>query len=139
MSEEEKSLLFKDLCMRIPYGVFCDGKYAMDDDDIDGGICIFDVHGTLDGVNGDTAFINGYSCDIDTVKPHLRSLKGMSGVEIEEFLKIIVTNLDDFWSDTCSSISMDIERRNKRCREWLLERQYDINGLLDIDIAVEIK
>ena len=89
MTKENKELLLKDLCSRLPYGVICEGKYSDAEYDIDGGIEMFDAHGVLEAISMDETVINSYCCDIETVKPYLRPMSNMTEEEAKEMCKTV--------------------------------------------------
>ena len=98
MTKEDKELLLKDLCARLPYGVICEGKYCVAEYDIDGGIEMFDVHGVLEAIFMIETIINSYCCDIETVKPYLRPMSSMTDEEKREIYDWLAEN-DADWFD----------------------------------------
>lgn len=115
MTQEEKQLLLKELCARLPYGVMC--KLSVKDVDISitekldtGGLEHF-IYGTMD------------------VKPYLRPMSSMTE---EERTKIAVlskfnelTKSADFAE--CSSVVVD----------YCNSRQLDYRGLIEKGLALE--
>ena len=86
MTQEEKQLLLQDLCARLPYSVkvqidfgeYCI-KYGIDRYVDDTVICAYPETFEI-GVNDEDQ-----ACDIEDVKPYLRSMSSMTEDEIEEF------------------------------------------------------
>ena len=76
MKQEDKELLLKDLCARLPYGVKINVNGEED---------------TLLELGVDTGWVNA-SYDIDDVKPHLRPMSSMTEEELKEFHNY--TNVD---------------------------------------------
>ena len=70
--EENKNLLFKDLCARLPYGV----KINVDGEE-----------DTLLELGVDTGWVNA-SYDIEEVRPYLRPMSSMTEEEEEEYESI---------------------------------------------------
>lgn len=92
MTKEDKEILLRDLCARLPYGVMVkvidhnDASYAHKgvlycieniDSDCNGTPCLF----TVDGV--------GCAMDITEIKPYLRSLSSMTEKERKELRKML--------------------------------------------------
>lgn len=79
MKQEDKELLLKDLCARLPYGVICN----VQDENINKDYVLTDIH-----TNGYGFENNGIFYDINSfvVKPYLRSFASMTVKEFNEFL-----------------------------------------------------
>ena len=82
---ENKELLLKDLCGRLPYGVKCE---------------VYDRIGVLDEISSYGAAVNYNSgedttCRIEYVKPYLFPLSSMTEEQTEELLKLINTGQND--------------------------------------------
>ena len=81
MKQEEKELLLKDLCARLPYGVFCEGITKDLDIDTDS---YYDnkVKGVLSDIQHykcDYATLGLMSdCELETIRPYLFPLSSMS-------------------------------------------------------------
>jgi hypothetical protein len=82
MTQEQKNLLLKDLCARLPYGVKCSYKnkniYSLTGIDLKKYIYIFITHN--DG---------SQICEpeIENIKPYLFPLSSMTEEQFEEFLE----------------------------------------------------
>ena len=77
MTQEDRELLLKDLCARLPYGVKCyeaDVEYA------------FDIIGTTSN-NKEFVFSDGYERNLEQIKPYLRPMSSMTDEEREEYRK----------------------------------------------------
>ena len=71
MRQEDKELLLKDLCARLPYGVKCyeaDVEYT------------FDIIGTTSN-NKEFVFSDGYERNLEQIKPYLRPMSSMTEEE----------------------------------------------------------
>ena len=113
MAQEEKQLLLKDLCSRLPYGV----KYQ---DRIEGGIHILSL-----------GIIHHYERFI----PYLRSLSSMTDKEKSEVGKIGVCDDEAFHNDIYD-IGISMEEAFTAI-SWFLERHFDINYLIEKGLALE--
>jgi hypothetical protein len=121
MTREEKQLLLKDLCARLPYGVKvkCE-KYSFP-------VTVL-YAGNLDEVKfKETGGIE----HIDLIKPYLRSMSSMTGVEVLEYISLkesIVASDDITYSfETYESI------------DWLNTHHFDYRGLIEKGLALEAK
>ena len=110
MTQEQKELLLKDLCARLPYGV----KISVDD-----------KVETVQGINIlDTVveYDSWLSSDIEEVKPYLFPLSSMTEEQLLELSSISFEN----------SIDSSIKTLN-----WCYKNHFDINGLIPMDLAID--
>ena len=95
MKQEDKELLLKDICARLPYGVYCylsictHTPYKL--------YAVFNKNYTRDIFDFETLRINP---DIIKVKPYLRPMSSMTDEEHEELMKYIgnTQNVIDFYN-----------------------------------------
>lgn len=130
MKQEEKSLLLKDLCARLPYNVKC--KVHLDTK----GYCLRDedkyCDDTLESVNckKQTCTFNksiGYNFGyfaIEEVKPYLRSMSLMTEEEIKEYNRTMIP-LDYYDGNTIDTF------------DWLNAHHFDYRGLIEKGLAIE--
>lgn len=136
MTREDKQLILKDLCCRLPYGVKCENFNHVY------GKNIFKVTDIRD---------NGYICGIinnqyswavlDTIelKPYLFPLSRMTEEQKEELDKITYGSVSinkDFFYDlyNCSKISTgDIIN----VIDWLNRNHIDYRGLIPVGLAID--
>lgn len=137
MKQEDKELLLKDLCARLPYGVKCkliyDNKAIKDED------------ATLFGIDkyGNFLFAEfGEDTREFVCKPYLFPLSAMMEEQKEELFYNYIHNdiyFDDFtdyflagelWHDIC--VSMD---KVPALINWLLKNHFDIYGLIPKGLA----
>ena len=119
MTQEEKDLLLKDLCARLPYGVKVYGNYSYSDgdkivDDIK--IKVLDIY-DIDWV------INNIE-----IKPYLLPLSSMTYEQKEKYCQ-----LRDklFFNDKVPPHKNIFEYIN-----FFYENNLDINGLIPMDLAI---
>ena len=125
MTQEEKDLLLKDLCARLPYGVLCKLKNKT--------LPLKDVF--IDGVVGNKGQL-GFGTDtcgrifqeIDEIKPYLRSMLSMTEEEAEEY-NDLVNELSDYDCKQEQSASKTID--------WLNKKKFDYRGLIPMGLALE--
>lgn len=122
-TKEEKELLFKELCTRLPHGVkvygnysYSDGEKIIDDKRVD----ILDLS-KLDW------FINGIE-----IKPYLRPMDSMTEEEQEEFVKFHCVNI-------CPMILTDMLTLGNESKmfDWLNSHHFDYRGLIKMGLALE--
>ena len=131
MTQEQKQLLLKDLCARLPYGVKCHFKYGTAESDI-----------TLKCIDGDVArFDYGWYgkfhviIDPQYIKPYLRSLSSMTEEEKVEIQDLYHKNTQEVFKDPS-------EIRGYRFYDisvvdWLNEHHFDYRGLIEKGLALE--
>ena len=143
MTQENKELLIKDLCARLPYGVklqcysnvmVCIGPYTLNTIILDR---IF---------NKDTEYV-----PFDEVKPYLFPLSSMTEEQKNEFnclFPSIVANRDEYgFVNIISKSTKDKyeDTYNYRTRlsdwkkviQWLLKNHFDIYGLIPMSLAID--
>ena len=119
MTQEEKELLLKDLCARLPYGVFCsmglDYPLPLQRLFVD----------KLDGILLDF-YENGkdYQVYLSEVKPYLRPMSSMT----EEEEKIYNSFINCIATNECGSWELV---------DWLNSNQFDYHGLIPMGLALE--
>lgn len=110
MTQEEKQLLLKDLCGRLPYGV----KYK---DRIEGGIHILSLN-----------IIHHYERFI----PYLRPMSSMTEEEQKEFVEFHCVTLCPIIMDTCLTIENE-----GNMLDWLNKNHFDYRGLIEKGLAIK--
>jgi hypothetical protein len=124
MTQEEISLLLRDLCARLPYGVICqvdDGVAGLND----GKLVEIDISKELVRFDADY-YWDAY---IDDVKPYLRSMSSITEEEKKEYHSYC-DNYYGIYFDTIASI------------DWLNKKMFayrTINGknMFELGLAVE--
>ena len=122
MTQEDKELLLRDLCARLPYGV----KVQYKDD-----IFIIDyISGIYEEIKLDTP--DRYTIDISEVKPYLFPLSSMTEEQKKEYRK--VCELD---TEILSKHPMDETPFPAlyNSHDWLNKNHFDIYGLIPIGLA----
>ena len=148
MTQEDKELLLKDLCARLPYGVIC--RFT---DTFDG--CEVDNVLHPDDITDMFRHRSHWDSRID-VKPYLRPMSSMTeeeardiailhGNEPVDILSIKVTNeyidiiLDDgSCSTVTSTIWYDEIISSVKCFDWLNKKMFDYRGLIPKEHAIAV-
>ena len=127
MTNEEKELLLKDLCARLPYHTQCYCKWLEKAPNGTSG-CVQELSTfVIDEIEiMDDPQFKYQICD---VKPYLRPMSSMSAEENIEYQKRInvIQDIDRtlYWFDTVDSI------------DWLNANHFDYRGLIEKGLALE--
>jgi hypothetical protein len=126
MKEEEKKLLIKDLCARLPYGVKC--RIKGERSKILVGI---DPEGLLFRARTPDKSDWCYDCyDIEewSILPYLRPMSSMTEQEAEEYNNLC------FCNTTYPGIAEDAV---SNFMDWLNSHHFDYRGLIEKGLALE--
>ena len=115
MTKEEKQLLLKDLCARLPYNV----KVKVECGDIPYAPTILSK---LD-IKRKVALFN-FEVKIENCKPYLRPMSSMTEEEKEELVK-------EFWGSHTAKDTFEES-------SWYLSKHFDINELIPRGLAIEV-
>lgn len=137
MTQEDKELLLKDLCGRIPYGV----KVELHEN-----VC------TLLGYFDDFVMLTanvptGQQTNISNIKPYLRPMSSMNEDEQEDF-SVFIGRTERYVQQICldaDSIANPIIGGFKcvywglfnKCIDWLNKKMFDYRGLIPMGLALE--
>jgi hypothetical protein len=120
MAHEQKDLLLKDLCSRLPYDVF------VNINDIK---CVLQPHDISDLIK----------CDVD-IKPYLFPLSSMTEEQEKELNKVYSDEADLIVEHLKSDISGNIHTHrfnHQLSLNWYLKNHFDINGLIPMGLAID--
>lgn len=122
MTQEDKELLLKDLCARLPYGVKC---YNRNTEEV---FTLSEATDTTDTSN--VSFDYGY-CDINYIQPYLRPMSSMNGKELAEY-KTLEKQCEILPTFAYISVSKCI------LFDWLNAHHFDYRGLIEKGLAIEV-
>lgn len=109
MTQEEKQLLIKDLCARLPFSVKCNALLKQ----VDGSLK--SIWGTFKGYNG-WATVGNNLVDIETVRPYLHPMSSIASlIDAKRF-----------------SMMSEVEKI-----DWYNENHIDYRGLIPMRLAIE--
>lgn len=114
MTQEEKQLLFSDICARLPYGVICqidDGAAGFND----GKLVEINISEELARFDVDYC----WKAYIDDVKPYLHPMSSMTEEEKDTYDTMVMCN---------TSWVVD---------DWLNSHHFDYRGLIEQGLAIE--
>ena len=114
MTQEDKELLFKDLCARLPYHVKC--KIWLKDGTTEEGL--LDLQHNYGNVLQDVFYYD----KIKDIKPYLRPMSSMTEEEKKELWELL---------KKLGMIS-DVKRL-----DWLVAHHFDIRNLIEKGLALE--
>lgn len=116
MTQEDKELLLKDICARLPYGIKA-SYYGAEEE------C--ETWDEVDGVAFDYVEIGQYSLPIERVKPYLFPLSSMTDYQKSDYQFIT----ERWMNDPSHSISDSID--------WLNKNHFDYRGLIEKGLAID--
>lgn len=119
MTQEEKQLLFIDLCARLPYNVIVSKSVYGHDPEL----YYLDLYKLAELRDGDPVII----------KPYLRPMSSMTEEEREEFNKVggsVYYNPQNDTLETSSFFTLE-------AYDWLNANMFDYRGLIPMGIALE--
>lgn len=138
MTQEDKQLLLKDLCARLPYGVKAQyfdaefGRYEID---------------TIDGIDltsNPEILISQYGLKVDAVKPYFRPLSNMTEeekIELKEYLDAEEVDCNGFGYIEGGTLEDYISRTPySLCNyviDWFNAHYFDYRGLIEMGLALE--
>lgn len=123
MTQEEKNLLLKDLCARLPYGVICHTEEG------DGYLCSINqtIFGTEYGLNINPLkrdYFNDSETDEQAVKPYLLPMSSMTDEEEEEY-------------NVLNAYEVGMFPHTEEAFDWLNAHHFDYRGLIEKGLAIE--
>lgn len=132
VAQEEKDILLKDLCARLPYGVKCEVIKRR----IDGEMVYIrrDLELTVNNIK------EIVTNSMYEIKPNLFPLSSMTDKELIEFLRIKGLNLDSYELKTFRSGETAIVSTlplYSRHIDWLNSHHFDYRGLIEKGLAID--
>lgn len=150
MTQEQKDLLLKDLCARLPYGVKC--QVQEDEFTYIGTLCRLEVDSKNGNLLDFTESMSGLDCQVylSEVKPYLFPLSSMTEEQRIELYKVLGWgyeshyHLSKEWEDFNESIDNNglflpaswVSELNKMYN-WLNKNHLDYRGLIPMGLALD--
>ena len=139
MTQENKDLLLRDLCARLPYGVKIQVPY-------EDGSGYFDE--IVWEVNNDGPFhVNGWGIEYEYVKPYLFPLSSMTEKQLYELKEATDFKYNDNtlelveWTETHRTLEFWLEEVPQykviEIFDWLNKNHFDYRGLIEKEIAID--
>lgn len=121
MTHEEKDLLIKDLCARLPYGVILN--------------CCDSIGEKLTAINKDGIINHDY--DVDEVKPYLFPLSSMTEEQENEWYQLHVQPLFDRLGVNNRKEDLILQAKSLYIgTDWLNANHFDYRGLIPMGLAI---
>lgn len=128
MRKEDKELLVKDLCARLPYGVMVSVQYK------DGDGWKTEDRRILGVYEDGQVYLDCVHTTVDCIKPYLRPMSSMSEEEYKEFKACHC--LYDLHPDFQPMMCTIMNERNMF--DWLDKNYFDYHGLISKGLAIEV-
>lgn len=127
MTKEEKQLLVKDLCARLPYGV---NAYAFEINK-KGVITSINIAYNIVNLTTDNSSGSYELVPVEDIKPYLRPMSSMTKEEKEEYTSYCFEQpfLQKDKIPNFGSVPM--------CIDWLIANHFDYRGLIPMGLALE--
>ena len=136
MNQEDKELLLKDLCARLPYHIRL--KVWLKDGTTEEGV--LDLEHNYGDILRDAFYYN----EIIDIKPFLRPMSSMTEEEKEELSHLLpkdwsveIDKLNNFYFDMSPSIFMEIDVF-LNIIDWLNKKMFDYRGLIEKGLAIAV-
>lgn len=127
MTQNDRQLLLKDLCARLPYGIMCHANEI----NLDGELLFINKVYNIVAIYNDKATGKFDTCPIADIKPYLRPLSSMTDEENDEFQQLD-TECDKM--PTFDYVSIE----HYRIFDWLNSHHFDYRGLIGKGLAIEV-
>ena len=121
MKQEDKDLLLRDLCARLPYGVKC-YKMIFKPELAEEVICM------LRNGSHNCVQLGTFLYRLEHIKPYLFPLSSMTEEQSMEFALLQVNTHKDGFLYVCDCANM---------MKWLLKNHFDIYGLIEKGLAID--
>lgn len=132
MTQEDKELLLRDLCARLPYGIKASYYGAEEERETWDEVESITLDGYVD--------IGQYSLPIESIKPYLFPLSSMTDKDLIKFLQIkgMNLNLDELKTFRRGEMAtVFILSSYSRHFDWLNAHHFDYRGLIEKGLAID--
>lgn len=125
MTPEQKELLLKDLCARLPYGVKLQFSYIITSPAI------------LKGIDNDLIICDIAICELEDVKPYLLPLSSMTEEQKKEcnFVDDLDSDILDVALCTNHYHRTGIPAVTYNLVDWCIKNHFDYRGLIPLGLA----
>ena len=115
MTQQEKQLLLKDLCARLPYNVKINIKNDCSQKMVDDILCAYHIGGI------------SYNLESRNLRPYLRPMSSMTKEEEDEYQECSNKDIAEAYIHLVPNNRID----------WLNEHHFDYRGLIEKRLALE--
>ena len=133
MTQEEKDLLIKDLCTRLPYGVKINNE--IQGDFVIYGICENYVFARTTNTHADFP--------IEKIKPYLFPLSSLTEAQRNNICQLLLDTQNKFSpygeinSKGCDNLFISSVKQSNALINYCLANHLDINGLIEKGLAID--
>ena len=143
MTEEEKQLVFKDLCARLPYKVkssITKKGVVRELKPMNNGISmpVNQVRDVTVKKTLNTDIISDFVNDNIVLKPYLRPMSSMTEEEEDEYWNVVNLKSPEIPVGEIASIET-IAQCSTVVLDWLLSKEFDVRCLIPMGLALEAK
>jgi hypothetical protein len=133
MKLEDKELLFKDLCARLPYSTLCYCKWTKDAPNGTSG-CVQEVSTYL---LEELMIIDdqNYECQICEIKPYLRPMSSMTDEEYEQYRKFSYYGAAGYRNNDYKEM---VATPSFEKMDFLNAHHFDYRGLIEKGLAIAV-
>jgi hypothetical protein len=138
MTKEEKDLLLKDICARLPYGVVAQVSYK------DGDGWKTEDRKVLGIYTDEQVYVDCVYTNLENVKPYLRPMSSMTDEELKEFRRLKQMSVTVVMPNGVSLLKptyiVDLEDDGDGMNylyDWLNAHHFDYRGLIEKGLALE--
>ena len=134
MTQEDKELLYKDLCARLPYGV--KAQYMNN-------IFVIDYISSYEEVKLDTSY--NWTVDVSEVKPYLFPISSITDEQKSELNKKFNVQFSGndiysihYHSEGCWDTDLELDLQDWLWFiNWCYKNHFDINNLIEKGLAID--
>ena len=136
MTQEDKELLLKDLCARLPYHPIVHAEHDIFGLIETADLQVYGYEGTIKLLRED----NETFCylPIEECKPYLRPMSSMTDEEKKQYGELCDEDIRQLTSVPILHPGLKYKTSCHRSIIWLLEHQFDIMGLIPKGLAIEV-
>ena len=140
MKEQNKQLLLKDLCARLPYGVKC--RFISSKGDIPSTIVKVDIENeTVSHKPEGQSVVYFHWIESGNIKPYLRQMSSMTEEEKEELKQEHIKDEKLYAECLTKAANGDDSMRGKVithfAADWCNKNHFDFRGLIPMGLALE--
>lgn len=121
MTQEDKKLLLKDLCGRLPYGIICEDEYGNTLE-----LNSIDKPNTVTFKCSDNTY---WTTDLDKCKPYLLPLSSMTKEQERQYNFFSTIIFSCFEVDLCEAVA--------EFHDWFNRNHFDYRGLIEKGLAID--
>lgn len=143
MTQEDKELLLKDLCARLPYGV----KVYYDNGQVTGNSVIEDLYRVTNKFGAEVAVIEDEyglcGMSLDNIKPYLFPMSSITEEQRNDISKLLIDTQNEYPpygklnTNACDNLFICVAKQANIFINYCLTHHLDFNGLIEKGIAID--